>query len=310
MPARVLAIALNTYREAVRARLLLGVFAIAVATCGYSLIVASVSLHNELRVIANLGASSLSLFGVIVAIVLGSTSLHRELEYKTIFPILSRPIRRWEYLVGKYLGALLTVVVFIAVDAAAVFTMLALEAGQKPWKAVGIVLSMLAVLGGLLVRARHTRVFVAIPWSLAIAVATWLVAAPALEERQLVAASAALAVCEVAIVAAVATLFASFSSPFLTAAFTTMVFLIGRSADTLAHLPRRVFGQGIAFAGQVLARILPNLHTYVPPRPLLLGQVIGAPVWPYVGTAALQAIFYVTVLLVVSAFAFSRRDFA
>jgi Cu-processing system permease protein len=310
MPARILAIALNTYREAVRARLLLGVFAIAVATCGYSLIVASLSLHNELRVIANLGAASLSLFGVVVAIVLGSTSLHRELEYKTIFPILSRPIRRWEYLVGKYLGALLTVVVFIAVDAAAVFTILALEAGQKPWKAGGTVLSMLAVLGGLLVRARHTRVFVAIPWALAIAVATWLVAAPALEERQLVAASAALAVCEVAIVAAVATLFASFSSPFLTAAFTTMVFLIGRSADTLAHLPRRVFGQGIAFAGQVLARMLPNLHTYVPPRPLLLGQVVGAPVWPYVGTAALQAVFYVTVLLVVSAFTFSRRDFA
>jgi Cu-processing system permease protein len=310
MPARVLAIALNTYREAVRARLLLGVFAIAVATCGYSLIVASLSLHNELRVIANLGAASLSLFGVIVAVVLGSTSLHRELEYKTIFPILSRPIRRWEYLVGKYLGALLTVVVFIAVDAAAVFTILALEAGQKPWKAGGVVFSMLAVLGGLLVRARHTRVFVAIPWALAIAVATWLVAAPALEERQLVAASAALAVCEVAIVAAVATLFASFSSPFLTAAFTAMVFLIGRSADTLAHLPPRVFGQGIAFSGQMLARILPNLHTYVPPRPLLLGQVVGAPVWPYVGTAALQAIFYVTVLLVVSAFAFSRRDFA
>ena len=42
-----------------------------------------------------------------------ATSLYRELELKTIFPILSRPIRRWEYLVGKYVGTMVTVVVFV-----------------------------------------------------------------------------------------------------------------------------------------------------------------------------------------------------
>jgi Cu-processing system permease protein len=310
MSARVLAIALNTYREAVRARLLLGVFAIALATCAYSVIVASLSLHNELRVIADVGAASLSLYGVVVAIVLGSTSLHRELEHKTIFPILSRPIRRWEYLVGKYIGALLTALVFISVDTAAVLAILALEAGQAPWKVGALVLLMLGVLGGLLARARYTRVFVAIPWAGALTALAWLVAAPAVDERQLVCASAALAVCEVAIVAAVATLFASFSSPFLTAAFTSMIFVIGRSADTLAHLPKKAFGQAIVALGRALASVLPNLHIYVPPRSLLLGEVASAPVWPYVGGAALHAVFYVTTLLVASAFAFHRRDFA
>ena len=59
-----------------------------------------------------------------------------------------------------------------------------------------------------------------IPWGLALAAAMWLVAAPATEERQLLGASAVLALCEVAIVAALATLFASFSSPFLTFVFT------------------------------------------------------------------------------------------
>jgi Cu-processing system permease protein len=310
MSARVLAIALNTYREAVRARVLLGVFVIALATCGYSVIVAAMSLHNELRVIANLGAASLSLYGVVVAVVLGSTSLHRELEYKTIFPILSRPIRRWEYLVGKYLGALLTVVVFIAVDAAALFAILALEAGQPPWKVGALELLLLGALAVLLARARHTRVFVAIPWAVALAFATWLVAAPAGEERQLVAASAALALCEVAIVAAVATLFASFSSPFLTAAFTMGIFVMSRSAGTLAHLPKKVLGGAIVAGGRALARVLPNLHVYVPPRPLLLGEVADAPVWPYVAAAALHAVFYVTILLVASALVFDRRDFA
>jgi Cu-processing system permease protein len=310
MPARVLAIALNTYREAVRARLLLGVFALALATCAYSLIVASLSLHNELRVIANLGAASVSLYGVLIAIVLGSTSLHRELEYKTIFPILSRPIRRWEYVVGKYLGTLITVAVFIAVDTAAVLTLLALEAGQAPWKVGALVLTMLGVLAGTLARARYRRVFVAIPWAAALAVGAWFVAAPALQDRQLVIASAALAVGEVAIVAGVATLFASFSSPFLTAAFTGMIFLIGRSADTLAHLPSRLFGATIVSLGRALSRVLPNLHAYVPPRSLLLGEVAGTSVWPYVAGATLHAIFYVTALLVASALAFGRRDFA
>jgi Cu-processing system permease protein len=308
--ARVFAIALNTYREAVRARILLGLFAVALATCGYSVIVASLSLHNEPRVVADLGSAAMSLYAVVVAIVMGSTSLHRELEYKTIFPILSRPIRRWEYLVGKYMGALLTLLVFVAVDAAAVLALLALEAGQATWRVIGLALAMLAALGALLLSARGSRVFAVIPWALALPVAAWAVAGPALEERQLVVASAALSVCEVAIVAAVATLFASFSSPFLTAALTAMIFAIGRSADTLAHLPRKAFGEVAATGGRVLARVFPNLHVYVPPRTLLLGEAPGVAVWPYVGVAALHAALFVTVLLVVGSLAFERRDFA
>jgi Cu-processing system permease protein len=307
---RVIAIALNTYREAVRARVLIGLFAVALATSAYSVVVASLSAHNEPRVVADLGAASVSIYGVLVAIVLGSTSLYRELEHKTIFPILSRPIRRWEYLVGKYLGALLTVVVFIAIASAATLALLALEAGQAPWKVGAMTLGMLAVFALLVVRARYTRVFVAIPWALAIALGAWVVAVPALEERQLVVASAALAVCEVAIVAALATFFSSFSSPFLTAAFTAMIFVIGRSADTLAHLPAKAFGAGVVGVGRGLARVFPNLHVYVPPRTLLLGEVAGTPVWPYVAIAALHAGFYVTFLLAAGALAFTRRDFS
>jgi Cu-processing system permease protein len=310
MPARVLAIALNTYREAVRARLLLGVFAMGLATCAYSVVVASLSLHNELRVVADLGAASLSLYAVLVAIVLGSTSLYRELEYKTIFPILSRPIRRWEYLVGKYLGTLITIAVFVAIETAAVLALLAIESGQSAWKVTAAVATMLGVLGVMLVRARHTRVFVAIPWALAFAVTGWLTATLAAEERQLVAASAVLAICEGGIVAAVATLFASFSSPFLTATFTGMVFVIGRSADTLGHLPKKLFGPTVGTAGRALARIFPNLHVYVPARALLLGQVVDHPVWRYVGTAALHATFYAAAVLGVAALAFRKRDFS
>jgi Cu-processing system permease protein len=308
--ARVLAIAFNTYREAVRARLLVGLFVLALATCAYSVIVAALSLHNEVRVVADLGAASLSLFGVVVAVVLGSTSLYRELELKTVFPILSRPVRRWEYVLGKYGGAMITVKVFIAIDTAAVLGFLAIEAGQSEWKVGAVALLMLLILGTLLVRAKHARDYVLIPWGLALAVAMWLVAAPAGDDRQLVLASAVLAVSEVAVVAAVATLFSSFSSPVLTATFTTLVFIIGRESDTLAHLPRKIFGNEIVAGGKVLAHIVPNLHVYVPARALLLGSVPDQPVVPYVAKAVAMAVLYATCLLVVSALAFRKRDFA
>jgi hypothetical protein len=310
VPTRILTIALNTYREAVRARLLLGVFAVALGTCVYSLLVAALSLHNEGRVVSDLGAASISLYAVLVAVALGSTSLHRELELKTIFPILSRPIRRWEYLVGKYVGTMITVIVFVCVDAAAVLLMLGLETGQPAWKLGAAVLLMGLILAGMLVRARHTRVFVLVPWAVALVGVAWILAAPSPDERQLVTAAAVLTVCEVAIVAGIATLFSSFSSPFLTATFTAMLFVVGRSSDTLAHIPPRQFGPTLTAAGRVLARIVPNLHVYVPPRALLLGQVVGQPVWPYVGRAALHAVCYAVVLLVLGTVIFRKRDFA
>jgi Cu-processing system permease protein len=306
---RILAITLNTYREAVRARLLLGVFGLGLATCAYSLLVATLSLHNEARVVADLGSAALSLYGVIIAIVLGSTSLYRELEYKTVFPILSRPIRRWEYLVGKYFGTLLTVAVFIAIDAAAILATLALEADQPTAKVAGTLGALLVVLGLAALRARHARLFVVIAWAPFLTIAAWKLAWPVPEERQLVLASALLATCEVAIVTAIATLFASFSSPFLTATFTALLFIMGRSVDTMAHLPPKVFGV-FASVFRGIARVVPNLHVYVPARPLLLGQAPGHPLWPYVATAAIHAVFYSTGLIVIGAMAFRRRDFS
>jgi hypothetical protein len=310
MPARVLAIALNTYREAVRARLLLGILALALATSAYSLVVATLSLRNELRVVADLGAASLSLYAVTVAIVLGSTSLYRELEHRTIFPILSRPIRRWEYLLGKYLGTLLTVAAFVAIDASVVLATLALESGQPALTVLAAAVALLAVLAVALWRSPGRRVYVLVPWALVAAGAMWIVAQPAFEDRQLVVASSILCVCEVAIVAAFATLCASFTSPFLTATFTAMVFVIGRSADTLAHFPARVFGGPVSQVFRVLSHVVPNLHAYVPARALLLGQVAEHPVWPYVGSSAVYAACYATVLLVLAAVVFRHRDFA
>lgn len=309
MFGRVSAIAMNTYREAVRARVLFGLLALALATSVYSLVIAAMSVRQEMRIVADIGAASISFYAVLVSVILGATSLYRELELKTIFPILTRRLRRHEYVIGKYLGIFATLLVFVALDGATVLAILALQSKEHVVVTVAAGVGMFAALGFLLWRAKLSRVFVVLPWSIALFLVMFLVSESAGGERQVVVVSALLTLGEVAIVGAIAMVFSAFSSPFLTAIFTAMLFLIGRSADTLGNIPERFFGSGVRTAGVVLSKIVPNLNVYVPPRPLLLGQLAAVPIWSYVGRAWLNAIFYAAVLLALSAVVFRRRDF-
>lgn len=302
-------VAFNTYREAVRARILHGLFALALATGGYALVVGAFAIRDTLRVVSDLGAASLSLYGIVVAVVLSATSLYRELELKTIFPILARPIRRSEYLVGKYLGILLTLCVFVAADAGLLLLALASLGGS----ALTTVLlpPALVFAGAVLVAFRRPRLRTWLPMVVALLlfVSGFAAAHSAPDDRRVIASAAALSLCEVAIVAAVSLTFAAFSSPFLTAVFTFGVFVVGRSADTLARLPARVFGEGIHWLGVSLSKVVPNLMVYVPPRPLLTGESAAGSLAGYLALAALQALAWSAGLLALAGVIFRRRDF-
>jgi Cu-processing system permease protein len=306
--ARIAAIALNTYREAVRARLLLGLAAVALATALYAIAIGEFSLHSATRVVADLGAASLSLYAIIVAIVIGATSLYRELEQKTIFPILARPIRRAEYLVGKFCGTLLTLAVFIGLDAAAVLFILA-HHGGRGLEIIGATAGGLVISGFLMAwRVPAFRTYGPIALApVALGLAS-LLSGGAADDRRVVLGASLLAFFEVMIVTGIATLFASFSSPFLTAVFTFGLFIVGREADTLARLPARVFGEALKHFGAVLSRIVPNLQVYVPPRPLLTGEAPGMSLGTYLGAAALQAVAWSAGLLVLAHWIFRKRD--
>ncbi len=309
MLGRVFAIAMNTYREAVRARVLFGLMAAALAASAYSLVIASMSIRQEMRIVADIGSASISGFAVLVAIILGATSLYRELELKTVFPILTRRLRRHEYVIGKYLGILAVLLAFVAIDGAAVLAIIGLQSKVHVGSTLGVIGSLFLVLGVGLWRAKRHRVFVVLPWAIFAFIAMAIVSHGAGPERQLVIVSSLLTLAEVAIVTAVAMLFSSFSSPFLTAIFTVMVFLIGRSADMLGNLPVRVFGETLRSVGIFLSKVFPNLHVYVPARPVLLGQVPNIALPSYVLGAWGNAILYAVVLLAVSAIVFRRRDF-
>ena len=167
MFARIGAVAFNTYREAVRARVLHGLFALAIATAAYALIVGAYASQSQMRVVSDLGAASISLYSVVVAIVLGATSLYRELELKTIFPVLARPIRRTEYLVGKLFGTALTLGVFVCANAGVLLFALAVLAGRSPELVFGLAFGSIAVPAGFALRFRRLRTLLPIPWAVA-----------------------------------------------------------------------------------------------------------------------------------------------
>lgn len=309
MFGRVSAIALNTYRESVRARILLGLAGVALAVSIYSLIVGAYTLKNAPRVVSDLGSASISIFSLAVAVIIGATSLHRELEQKTLFPILARPIRRGEYLVGKYLGTLLTIAVFIMADAGVVLMLGAGLAGRSVGLILGCALGWLAV--GVLIAWRVPPMWTYGPilWSAGMLVLGIVFSQVAPDERQVVLISSALTMLEIAIVAALVTLFASFSTPFLSALFALGIFIVGRNADNLARLPVKTFGVGFHNFFAALSKVFPNLQIYVPPRPLLLGEVASVKLSAYLGMASVTSVGWALGLLTVAVLVFNERDF-
>jgi ABC-type transport system involved in multi-copper enzyme maturation permease subunit len=101
---RVCNIALNTFREAVRDRVLYNLVAFAVLMCGTAILVGQISFGIEKLVVINLGLTAVSLFGVVISIFIGIGLVSKEIEKRTLYTLLSRPVRRWEFVVGKFLG--------------------------------------------------------------------------------------------------------------------------------------------------------------------------------------------------------------
>ena len=111
MKARVVHIASNTFREAVRDRVLYNLIAFAVLLSGAAILLGQISIDIEKLVVINLGLTAVSLFGIVIAIFIGIGLVSKEIEKRTLYTVLSRPVRRWEFIVGKFFGLAGTLVV-------------------------------------------------------------------------------------------------------------------------------------------------------------------------------------------------------
>jgi len=111
MNSRVGYIAFNTFREAVRDRVLYNLIAFALLLSATAILVGEISIEIERVVVVNLGLTAISLFGVVIAIFIGIGLVSKEIDKRTLYTVLSRPVRRWEFVVGKFFGLTGTLVV-------------------------------------------------------------------------------------------------------------------------------------------------------------------------------------------------------
>lgn len=109
------AITLNTFRESIRDRILYNLILFVLILVLASVFISELSIDQESKFIADLGLSSMLVFGTIIAIFIGVGLVYKEIDKRTIYNLLSKPVRRHEFIIGKYLGLCLTLLVNSAV---------------------------------------------------------------------------------------------------------------------------------------------------------------------------------------------------
>jgi len=147
---KILAIALNTSREAIRNRILYSLLLFAVLLTGIAGAFGSVSIGDTMQFIEDFSLFSISLFGVVTTVVLGVSLLSKELDKRTIYNILSKPVARWQFLIGKFLGLLATMVIMMALISTLLIGLLCLLEGRISWGLIPVVAGMLLELAVLL----------------------------------------------------------------------------------------------------------------------------------------------------------------
>ncbi len=307
--ARILAIALNTFREAVRDRVLHGVLGLASAVLLFTLALAELSLDQQRRVVLDVGLASISLFSVVIAVFLGSSLLYKEIEKKTLYVILPKPIRRHEFLLGKFLGIAITASVFVALMGAIQMFVTAIQAGADA-RLVILAPIVLGVAFGLAIHRADDKTRVVPPFSLVALGSMAALCATTDADVGPILYALALVVGEVFVLASVAMLFGSFSTPFLTGAFTVGVWLLGRSADEMATMRSRVIPESVRTLLHGLAWVVPNFHLFVPSMHVLEPQTDAASPLDYVASSLAYGFAYAAALLIVACLVFRKRDLA
>jgi ABC-type transport system involved in multi-copper enzyme maturation permease subunit len=124
-------IARNTFRESVRDRVLYNLVLFVLLITAAAVFLGELTAGNEARVIVNLGLSVVLFFGAFIAIFVGVGLVSKEIEKRTVFAIFSKPITRGEFLVGKYLGLCLTLLVNVVIMAAGISLALLYVGGSE-----------------------------------------------------------------------------------------------------------------------------------------------------------------------------------
>ena len=217
-------VAVNVFKESVRDKILYNLVVFAVLLISVSYLIGELTAGQDVKIIKDLGLASISIFGLLIAILIGIGLVWKEVEKRSIYALLPKPMRRQEFLLGKYFGLALTLVINIGVMTAAFYAMLAYLQAETP---------------------ENVR-------------ASW--ASPATDPAMLKAI--ALIMIELLLVTAIALFFSTFSSPFLSAMLTLAVWVIGHFNQDLRDFGATISSPVAAALARGLYYVVPNFAAF------------------------------------------------
>jgi Cu-processing system permease protein len=267
---RVGLVAWHVFKESVRDRVLYGIGAFALLLLGASVAIAQLSAGEDVKIIKDLGLATIEVAGVLMSVFIGVGLVAREIDRRSIFSLLAKPLRRWEFVTGKYLGLVMTILVNVAAMTAALYVVLA----YLDWQALPV----------------ERRA-----WD-----------APALDPRLLIATT--LIALELALLTAVALFFSAFSShALLSVAFTLGIFVTGLfSADLRGFGDIVEVAPLVARLVATIGWLVPAFSAFDVKAQIVHG--VGLPAG-FVAFTVGYALLYIGALLLASVTAFSRREF-
>lgn len=285
----VVAIAFNTFKEAVRNRILYIILFFALIMIGTSGIIGQLTTAAQSKIIKDLGFSAINLFGVAVAVFVGVSLVYNELERKTIYTIVSKPIDRWQFLIGKFFGLLLTVYVNLSIMT--LFFLFTLHYFTDPAENWFVVMGHSAgrAVVNLFAWGHYPQTAEIMP----VIMVTFL---------------------ELAIVVAFAILYSSFSTPVLSMFLTALTFIAGRMNEDIILFAENLHRQAVkAGTADPLSYHLAHLAALVTPNLGVFHRTVEQAVhtgkvdiwWESI----VYAVVYTAGVVTLSAMIFSRRNF-
>jgi ABC-type transport system involved in multi-copper enzyme maturation permease subunit len=234
--APILVIAVNVFRESVRDKVLYNLVLFAVLMMAASYLIGQLTAGQDVKIIKDLGLAATSIFGLFIAVFIGIGLVAKEVERRSIYSLLAKPIERSHLIVGKYVGLMLTLAVNVAIMAAALFAVLAyMRWGVDP--------------------------AVERAWD-----------APALDPRLLQAIF--LILIQLFIVTAIALFFSTFSTPLLSAALTLGVVVAGYFSTDLRNFQDVVASGTAQWMARAVYWLLPNLAQLDVKSQVVHGQTV------------------------------------
>ena len=218
------AIAINVFRESVRDKVFYNLVLFALLMTASSFLIGQLTAGQDVKIIKDLGLAATSMFGLFIAVFIGIGLVSKEVERRSIYSLIAKPVTRAQLVLGKYCGLTLTLGANMVVMAAALYTVL----GYMTW---GVPADVRAA------------------WD-----------APALDPALLKAL--ALIFAELMLVTALALFFSTFSSPMLSAALTFGLYVVGHFSGDLRNFQSVVDSPLAARLARGLYWVLPNLAQF------------------------------------------------